>query len=454
MTLPSNSAAALCGAVLLLRLAAADPVVGVAGGYSHSLFLKESGRLYGSGNDMYGQLGDGSSRKHVMPVHVTDGLQAVVAGYYHTLMLTKDGRAMSTGDNSDGQLGIGSSSDASRPLEVMKHVRAVAAGGSHSLFLSTDGKAMSAGFNEFGQLGDGTTHDRDRPINLNGLDGAHVQGLAAGTLHSLFLTKSGEVFAAGNNENGQLGSGDSSKTNPLPVRVLLDGEVERVAAGAYHSLFLMKDGTVYASGRNKAGQLGDGSQNDRHRPVKVKGVKGVVDMAGGFHHSLFVCSSGGSRGAWSVGANGRGQLGDGKKTDRARVHKVPGSGSVERVAAGALHSLFLMKDGTVSSAGSDFWGQLAAASGSDSSTLVNALVPWRHDSAGEDLGARFEVLGALPISARRGLAAGAAVACVCTVALLLMAGAAAFRRGSASDPRVRPLAEDAQADSAALVAPS
>jgi len=52
------------------------------------------------------------------------------------------------------------------------------------------------------------------------------------------------------------------------VTVLHD--VAAVAAGSYHSLFLKKDGNVVAAGNNEDGQLGDGSTTNRHRPVRAK----------------------------------------------------------------------------------------------------------------------------------------------------------------------------------------
>ena len=44
-----------------------------------------------------------------------------------------------------------------------------------------------------------------------------------------------------------------------------------------HTLFLAADGTVWASGRNHLGQLGDGTFDDRQSSKKVLGLSGILD---------------------------------------------------------------------------------------------------------------------------------------------------------------------------------
>jgi alpha-tubulin suppressor-like RCC1 family protein len=350
-------------------------VVSIAAGYSHSLFLKESGEVYGCGHNLYGQLADSRTRKRQQPFRMLDGAQAVTAGYYHSLVLTQDGRALATGDNDYGQLGTGSTDGLRKPLQVMTGVQAVEAGGSHSLLLTASGAVHAAGYNAYGQLGDGTKRDRLAPVHVKGLGDLKVRGMAAGTLHSLFLGEDGTVLGTGSDEDGQLGIGGSANvsTHTRPAKARLPSEAENVAAGAYHSLFLMRNSSVYASGQNKRGQLGDMSNVDRHSPVQVAGLQNVTRMAGGFQHSLFLSQTGR---AWSVGANDHGQLADGTFRDRSRPVQIVTAGQVQDIAAGALHSLFLMKDGTVSVSGSDFWGQLGRGGGGDQPAAVNSLVPW------------------------------------------------------------------------------
>ena len=190
-------------------------------------------------------------------------------------------------------------------------------------------------------LGDGTTLDRLRPLTGTGAPGAVA--LAGGAWHSLSLRADGTVWAWGWNAWGQLGDGTTTiRSTPVQVKGLTD--VVAVAAGAYHSLALRSDGTVWAWGWNGVGQLGTGSTMDSPVPMQVQGLSGVTAISAGFHHNLAVRPDG-TVAAW--GWNVLGQLGDGTTTDRWRPQAVPGLTGVTAVAGGALHSLALATDGRV-----------------------------------------------------------------------------------------------------------
>jgi hypothetical protein len=60
-----------------------------------------------------------------------------------------------------------------------------------------------------------------------------------------------------------LGDGTFSNTN-RPEQIVA-GDVIAIAAGAYHSLFLRRDGSLCGMGANFAGWLGDGTYNNTNR---------------------------------------------------------------------------------------------------------------------------------------------------------------------------------------------
>jgi hypothetical protein len=181
------------------------------------------------------------------------------------------------------------------PIRVLgvEHAVAIAAGSAHSLALEADGTVWAWGRNDSGQLGSGQRGDRHRPVRVDTLDG--VTAIAAGASHSLALKADGTVWAWGWNAHGQLGDGTVAASHPSPVRVSGLEHVVAIAAGGYldalfatigHSLALRRDGTVWAWGWNKLGQLGDGGGDDRRVPVPVAGLRGVTAIAAGGSHSL------------------------------------------------------------------------------------------------------------------------------------------------------------------------
>jgi len=58
-----------------------------------------------------------------------------------------------------------------------------------------------------------------------------------------------------------------------------------ITAGTEHGIFLETDGSLWTTGWNFYGQLGDGTTIDRNDNILASGFK-AVDA--GFHHSLFL----------------------------------------------------------------------------------------------------------------------------------------------------------------------
>src|ERR1043165_7359655 len=132
----------------------------------------------------------------------------------------------------------------------------------------------SWGDNTNGQLGDGTT--RARPI-LSSVDGlGDVRQIEAGSGHVVAVLTDGTAVAWGRNIFGQVSNGSTENQNrPVPVRGL-DGPVRTVSLGGGHSMFLMEDGTLYASGAGFFGCLAEASRQVSTVPVRIEGLPGPV----------------------------------------------------------------------------------------------------------------------------------------------------------------------------------
>ncbi|MFF5211566.1 RCC1 domain-containing protein [Streptosporangium sp. NPDC000396] len=329
-------------------------VASVAAGSAHNLALLSNGTVEAWGDNTRGQLGDGEiGTDNLTPGTVADlaGVEAVSTGLAHSLALLSDGTVMAWGDNTVGQLGIGTVGGVEpRPVPVpgLTGVRAIVAGDLHSLALLSDGTVRAWGFNNDGELGDGTVNVSGTPVTVVGPGGAGVLGgvrrIAAGSFHSLALLSDGTVRAWGENFDGQLGDGTVNDAL-TPVTVVgpggagVLGGVRRIAAGGLHSLALLSDGTVRAWGDNSSGQLGNGDKpNDSDTPVTVVGLNGVFAIAAGGLHSLALASNQPVK-AW--GENGAGQLGDGNAPNDSDtpVSIRTGVSGLVSISAGSNHSI-------------------------------------------------------------------------------------------------------------------
>ena len=79
--------------------------------------------------------------------------------------------------------------------------------------------------------------------------------------HSIILKQDGSVWSTGFNEDGQLG--DGSIIDKVKFTHVFSGDAKAVAAGNDHSLVLKRDGSVWTTGQNVHGQLGDGSKENK-----------------------------------------------------------------------------------------------------------------------------------------------------------------------------------------------
>eukprot|EP00931_Biecheleriopsis_adriatica_P098215 TRINITY_DN7214_c0_g1_i9.p1 TRINITY_DN7214_c0_g1~~TRINITY_DN7214_c0_g1_i9.p1 ORF type:complete len:480 (-),score=89.93 TRINITY_DN7214_c0_g1_i9:126-1409(-) len=263
-----------------------------------------------AGANTYGELGvsdnSGNAYANPTPLQVTTlgtDVSAVSAGGYHTVYLMKNGSVRAAGYNTYGGLGVSDNSGTHdpnpTPLEVTalgKDVAAVSAGTHHTVYLMKNGSVRAAGYNWYGGLGvsdnSGSTHANPTPLEVTTL-GTDVSAVSAGTLHTVYLMKDGSVRAAGRNRYGELGVSDNSGSthaNPTPLEVTTLGtDVSAVSAGGYHTVYLMKDGSVRAAGRNIYGGLGvsDNSGSNHANPmpqeVTAVGAHAAAISAGGDH---------------------------------------------------------------------------------------------------------------------------------------------------------------------------
>ena len=112
-------------------------------------------------------------------------------------------------------------------------------------------------------------------------------------------------------------------------------------------MVLKEDGSVWATGWNEYGQLGDGTTIDRASYVQVVS-SGVKAIAAGRRHSMVLKEDGS---VWVTGCNEFGQLGDGSTTNSEEFVIVLSGGVI--VAAGAFRSMVVMEDGSFWAAGSN-----------------------------------------------------------------------------------------------------
>ena len=296
----------------------------IAAGAAHTLAGIQS-----VGNNQAHQLGRTISVDHpstsLFPVEADIGMpqsfSSVAAGTRHSL--ASAGQDLWVwGANEAGQLGNGNYIDASKAQKVTVFnnitagVSALAAGASHSVAL-VDSKVYIWGSNLFGQLGEPTaTSRRNVPQQITSCTSATK--IATGWYHTVALCGT-SVYTWGNNSTGQLGrSADASTNIPAAVSFSSSGTIDQIAAGAYHTLIRTSTGEVWAWGSNQYGQLGNSSADNSVVPVKIVS-SGATAIAAGAGYSVIVKNT-----ETLVMGDGRdGQLGDSLATNTLAIRPTP-----------------------------------------------------------------------------------------------------------------------------------
>lgn len=306
-----------------------------------------------------GALGDGTRIDRAQPRAVsmfTSGMVAVQPGEFHTCAMDQFGAVWCWGLAQGGRLGDGTTmSDKLTPAAVMGLGQgaaiAISAGGTGGCALSRGGEVKCWGENVHGEVGDGTTTARSAPVLVRDL-GTTVVDVSFGLSHACALMRGGVVRCWGDNTNGQLGDGtQTERTRPVLVMGLFD--IVRVSAGDRQTCAVRKGGEVVCWGEGYTGM------------AAIAEVTGATQVSVGGAHA---CALLGTGGVMCWGANESGQLGDGTTAGRMTAAAVMSISDGTSVSAGRAHTCARTRSGTRCWGNNEF-GQLG-----DGST-TNRLIP-------------------------------------------------------------------------------
>ncbi|MGL1935025.1 MAG: hypothetical protein OCD01_08395 [Fibrobacterales bacterium] len=202
-----------------------------------------------------------------------------------------------------------------------------------------------------------TCNDEDGFIKAE-FERYYFADVTVGYYHTMILGVDGTLWTTGRNYNGQLGDG-STVDKSTPVQVMTS--VASSSTGASHTMILKTDGTLWATGYNQRGQLGDGSNVNKSAPLQV--MTGVASVFTGVYHTLVLKTDGI---LWATGYNHMGQLGDGTTVETNTP--VPVMTGVASVSGGVSHTMVLKTNGTLWATGNNYNGQLG-----DGSTLNKSI---------------------------------------------------------------------------------
>lgn len=335
-----------------------------------------------------------------------------IDGAYHTLLIDANQNLWGWGTNAVRQLGDNTNENKNKPIKITSNTQyqAINVGVSHSIALDRDENIWVWDGNYYGQLGDGTNENKNKPTKLT--FNHKFQAIAAKDFHTIAIDEYGNVLSWGINSIGQFGNeGDSDKNTSQKILSLrvnsvssdsssissysvssssysntkFDGysnDNNKISVGDDYTVIIDNNQNIWSWGGNINGQLGDGSEENRLVPTKIRLDQNIKfkSIAASRFHTVALDNDGN---VWNWGYGFYGQLGDGKDAlSGINIHSyVPKKVffnnqnlKFQAIAAGDDHTVALDVDGNIWGWGRNNAGQLA-----DDSFLNNKTSPIKLD---------------------------------------------------------------------------
>ena len=377
-----------------------------------SIVLKEDGKAYAAGKNSYGQLGIGNttntSTLTQISIDTNSKIKYIAPGGDTSAVMTSDGTVYETGYNYYGVLSNGTTTNSSKFMPLLNNDGSSVTDGfiipekiidSSTDFYPTifsiikkDGTVWTSGNNEYGQLGNETnvssnyltqTGTINAELNIRNEyiktgETLDISVLSEETFNVFIAektdkndwtwTSSNEDVATVDNKGSVTGreigyttiTGYNSKTGVKAKAIInvyrnKEGVVTKpqVEIGPDYSVILKEDGTVWATGRNDYGQLGNGTTTNSNKPVQVKIDENTyltnIRKISATDSCVVALATNGEVYAW--GRNHYGQLGQGDSTNCLYAKKVKtedGTGYIQNiidVIANNSNTVYLDKNG-------------------------------------------------------------------------------------------------------------
>jgi len=335
--------------------------------------------LFGSGFNTHSQLGFHSVRPEaplevliaftpiVLPFRKQPKVLALGAGRAHSIVSLEEGGMITFGDNSSGQCGRLIIDDEKYFGSKFFHkiekfgstaeddVVSIASRFDVTFCVTRGGQVYSFGANNQGQLGRGVKLRKPwEPTAITGGDLGQERVVKVATSGSsvMAVTDKGDLFAWGDNECGQVNPYENCRTFYEPRHVNVSpkiGKVKDAAVGDLFSFVVNEKGNVYSWGQGTSLGLGPSNQIVRTPTIIPPPLFGRNEFnpdsqIASIYAGFFYAAAVTSQGdLYTWGKNEAGCLGLGDVQLQSFPLKVCLNGSVHKVGIGVDHTIVLAK---------------------------------------------------------------------------------------------------------------
>jgi alpha-tubulin suppressor-like RCC1 family protein len=186
----------------------------------HSIFITSFHRVFASGYNGSKQL-SASISETVHPKEIISLRDKIITracgGFGFSIFHSeRSGLLFGVGSNGNGQIGVEEREVHVPTIIPLTHVRLCETGAHHTLIVNYKEEIFAMGCNAAGECGVGLEQSSvliPTKLTAKCLQGCVVKHIACGYQHTIILSDTGKVFAAGINSNGCCGLGHSQNGN-------------------------------------------------------------------------------------------------------------------------------------------------------------------------------------------------------------------------------------------------
>ena len=252
-------------------------VIDIAMGEVNAMFITSDGSTYVTGcanyNNFLGRFGEAHTATYLR----NNGAIKALSGYNDFGQMLSNGDTLIWGNNDHGNMGVGYTSTSTGVQNIGNSINSIIMHGWNETYLKEDGTLWTVAHNAQGQFGNGTTSSSSRfiqtilPKTASGED-VKVKYIAGGPYNLQIMDDNGKVYATGYNGNGSLSQGNTSNLSVFTTLKNSDGTdvddclfiaegPQSVSSGPNCTTYaiIRNDGSVWVSGNNGSGQIGNGS---------------------------------------------------------------------------------------------------------------------------------------------------------------------------------------------------
>ena len=252
-------------------------------GNKFAMALRNDGTVWSWGDNTYGQLGQGNKLNVKKPSQIErlENIIQIATGDNHVVALDSYGNVYTWGLNENGQLGTEGKENSLRPTklnQIAEHIVSIVAGPKYTIAIDSTGKVYTFGDIAMPEIATAVkAQGMNESIIILKADGNIVKvtngeatdlytngdivDISAKGNNALALDKDGNVYAWGENANGELGLGTTENVE-IPTKLESINNVFTLGNGYNTNYLITKDGFAYATGNNTYGQLGNETYED------------------------------------------------------------------------------------------------------------------------------------------------------------------------------------------------